>query len=83
MTVPTLLVVGSRDAEVLAACEWAMEQMRCRKSLAIVPGASHLFIEKGTLASVATLAAEWFDRHLVREETRAPSPPTPARRSKS
>ena len=42
----------------------AMAAMRCEVSLEIVPGATHLFEESGTLERVAVLAADWFDRHL-------------------
>jgi putative phosphoribosyl transferase len=60
----TLLIVGSRDREVLQMNRDAMEWMRCEKKLAIVPGATHLFEEPGTLTQVATLAADWFTVHL-------------------
>lgn len=42
----------------------AMEQLRCEKRLEIIPGATHLFEEEGTLAEVARLAREWFKAHL-------------------
>jgi len=44
--------------------EQALTQLRCAKELLIVPGASHLFEEPGTLDQVAALAADWFTRHL-------------------
>jgi dienelactone hydrolase len=62
---PTLLLVGSLDTDVIALNEWAKARMRCRVSLDIVPGASHLFEEPGTLEQVASLAGDWFVRHLV------------------
>jgi pimeloyl-ACP methyl ester carboxylesterase len=61
---PTLLIVGSADAPVLELNERAMRSMRAEVRLEIVPGASHLFEEPGTLESVAELAREWLRRHL-------------------
>ncbi|MDP4002667.1 dienelactone hydrolase family protein [Methylobacterium sp. NEAU K] len=61
---PTLLLVGSRDPEVLTLNEQALAQLSCVKSLIVVPGASHLFEEPGTLDAVARAAADWFDQHL-------------------
>ena len=60
---PTLLLVGSRDTAVIDMNRRALEQMRCVKELVIVPGASHLFEEPGTLEIVAELAAAWFFRY--------------------
>jgi putative phosphoribosyl transferase len=60
---PTLLIVGSRDTAVIDMNRRALEQMRCMKELVIVPGASHLFEEPGTLEIVAELAAAWFTRY--------------------
>jgi dienelactone hydrolase len=60
---PTLLIVGSRDTAVIDMNRRALEQMRCVKELVIVPGASHLFEEPGTLDIVAELAAAWFTRY--------------------
>ena len=67
---PTLLVVGGGDTEVLALNRRALEELDCEKQLAIVPHATHLFEEPGTLAEAARLAAEWFARHLHPEERR-------------
>jgi dienelactone hydrolase len=61
---PTLLIVGGLDTPVIAMNRDALEQLRCEKGLEIVPGASHLFEEPGTLEVVAKLAAGWFSRHL-------------------
>ena len=61
---PTLLIVGGRDEEVIALNRQAYALMDCERALEIVPGATHLFEEPGTLAQVATLAAQWFGRHL-------------------
>ena len=62
---PTLLLVGSLDTEVLALNEAAFAQMRCPKSLVVVPGATHLFEEPGTLLLAAQHAADWFTQHLA------------------
>lgn len=62
---PTLLIVGGADWQVLALNEEAARMLlRCEHEIAIVPGASHLFEEPGTLERVAQLAAEWFSRHV-------------------
>jgi putative phosphoribosyl transferase len=58
--VPTLLLVGSLDTEVLALNRGAQQQLRCPNRLDVVPGASHLFEEPGTLQVVAEAAAAWF-----------------------
>jgi len=62
---PTLLIVGGRDEVVLDLNRQAYEQLRCEKRLEVVPGATHLFDEPGTLDRVAELAAEWFSKYLV------------------
>lgn len=64
VTAPTLLIVGGRDDVVLELNEGACTQLHCEKKLAVVPHATHLFEEPGTLEDVARLAAEWFRRHL-------------------
>ena len=61
---PTLLIVGGADEEVLVLNQKAYAQIKCNASLAVVPHATHLFIEPGALEEVAHLAAEWFERHL-------------------
>lgn len=63
---PTLLVVGGEDGVVIRLNEEARRQMRAPVELKIVPGATHLFEEPGTLEEVARLAASWFDRYLGR-----------------
>jgi len=68
---PTLLVVGGDDAGVIELNEQAYAELGCVKQLAIVPGATHLFEEPGTLEEVARLAAGWFTRHLGRAAGRA------------
>lgn len=62
---PTLLIVGGRDYGVIELNEKAYRLLRCEKSLQIVPGATHLFEEAGTLEQAATLASDWFARHLA------------------
>jgi dienelactone hydrolase len=61
---PTLLIIGEYDEEVIELNEDAYAQLRCQKKLEIVPGATHLFEEPGTLEEVARLAAEWFQKYL-------------------
>jgi dienelactone hydrolase len=61
---PTLLIVGGRDEVVIQLNEQAYAQLQCEKELKIVPGATHLFEEPGTLEEVAQLASEWFRQHL-------------------
>jgi putative phosphoribosyl transferase len=72
LTAPTLLIVGGEDRQVLALNEWAQGWMTCPTELSMVPGATHLFEEPGTLEQVAKLAADWFRRWLVREEGDGP-----------
>jgi putative phosphoribosyl transferase len=61
---PTLLIVGGDDSQVIDLNQKALAQLRCEKRLEIVPGATHLFEEPGTLEKVARLAADWFERHV-------------------
>jgi putative phosphoribosyl transferase len=63
--VPTLLVVGGHDDIVLDLNRKAQAQLRCENRLEIIPGATHLFEEKGALEQVAHLAAAWFTTHLA------------------
>ena len=63
---PTLLIVGGADRQVLELNEAAARLLRCEHEVAIVPGATHLFEEPGTLERVADLAAEWFARRFKR-----------------
>jgi dienelactone hydrolase len=65
VTAPTLLIVGGRDQPVIELNEQAFQQLRARKELVIVPGATHLFEEPGTLEEVARLASDWFTQHLA------------------
>ena len=61
---PTLLVVGGDDTTVIGLNRDAYAHLRCVRELQIVPGATHLFAEPGTLESVAALATGWFARYL-------------------
>lgn len=61
---PTLLIVGGLDAVVIDLNERAMAELKCERRLEIVPGATHLFEEPGTLDAVISLAAAWFVRFL-------------------
>ena len=60
VTAPTLLLVGGEDDIVIDLNRQAYDQLRCEKKLLIIPGATHLFEEPGTLEQVASLAADWF-----------------------
>jgi putative phosphoribosyl transferase len=62
---PTLLIVGGWDASVLELNRQAQRRLRCDNDLAVVPGATHLFEEPGTLQVAAELARDWFLRHLT------------------
>jgi putative phosphoribosyl transferase len=71
---PVLLVVGSRD-EVVLRLNRAVLPHLASAELAVVPGATHLFEEPGTLGAVAGLAARWFERHLAERVAAGASPP--------
>jgi dienelactone hydrolase len=60
---PTLLIVGGDDTAVIGLNHEALAALRVEKKLEIVPGATHLFEEPGTLAHVAHLAKRWFEWH--------------------
>jgi putative phosphoribosyl transferase len=61
---PTLLIVGGLDGIVIDLNREAYGKLKAEKHLAIVPGATHLFAEPGTLHKVASLAADWFKQYL-------------------
>ena len=65
VTAPTLLIVGGRDDVVLGLNRQARAELRCENQLAVIPGATHLFEEPGTLAAAAGLARDWLARHLA------------------
>ena len=64
VTAPTLLIVGGRDEVVLDLNRRAQAELRCENDLAVVPGATHLFEEPGTLEAAAALARDWFISHF-------------------
>lgn len=66
----TLLIVGSEDRDVLALNQESLERITCEKRLAVIPGATHLFEEQGSLDDVAHLAAYWFKSHLISTRSR-------------
>ena len=63
---PTLLIVGGNDSQVIEMNEEALNLLETEKKIAIVPGATHLFEEPGTLEQVARLAADWFVTHITK-----------------
>ena len=65
VTAPTLLLVGSEDQPVIKMNQQAYRLLRCPKQLTIIPGATHLFEEAGTLEEVAEQALRWFQQHLA------------------
>lgn len=65
---PTLLIVGSRDPDVLRLNRHAASQMAASPVIEVVAGATHLFEEPGALERVAELAAGWFDRYLAPDQ---------------
>ncbi len=64
VTAPALLIVGSADYGVIELNKQAFALMKCKKELVLVPGATHLFEEAGTLEQVAQYAANWFLKYL-------------------
>ena len=62
---PTVLIVGADDSAVIEMNQEAFEQLRCEKAMKIVPGATHLFEEPGTLEEVVRLARDWFAKYLT------------------
>jgi len=62
---PTLLIVGGNDHVVIELNRQAFAQLGAPKELQIVPGATHLFEERGALEEVSRLAADWFVRYLA------------------
>lgn len=64
VTAPTLLLVGGADYGVIELNQQAYALLHCEKQLALIPGATHLFEEPGTLEQVARHAADWFVQHF-------------------
>ncbi|MFC7483310.1 dienelactone hydrolase family protein [Luedemannella flava] len=71
---PTLLVVGGLDSAVLELNQAAAARLRCEHQLAVVPGATHLFEEPGTLQAAAELARDWFSSRLPAGKTAGRAP---------
>jgi putative phosphoribosyl transferase len=65
VTAPTLLIVGGHDTPVIDMNSQALAQLQCPKKMEIIPGATHLFEEPGTLERAAQLAATWFVEKLI------------------
>ena len=61
---PTLLIVGGGDKETIDLNRQAYTHMGCEKKMEVIPSATHLFEEEGTLERVAELAVNWFLAHL-------------------
>jgi dienelactone hydrolase len=79
VTAPTLLVVGGHDDMVIELNREALRRLRCEAELQIVPGATHLFEEPGTLEAAARLASAWFERHLAGQTLKPSSTPPDTR----
>ena len=62
---PTMLIVGSEDTQVLELNRQAYDRMVCEKQMIVVPGATHLFPEPGTLEAASEAARRWFRQHLA------------------
>jgi putative phosphoribosyl transferase len=70
---PTLFIVGGEDAPVITLNREALARLKCPdKKLVIIPGATHLFEESGTIEEVARVAAEWFSQHFMLAEKPQP-----------
>ncbi|MEU1403859.1 phosphoribosyltransferase family protein [Streptomyces sp. NPDC005728] len=65
VTAPTLLIVGGADPQVLGLNREAQARLRCESRLDVVPGATHLFEEPGTLEQVTELARDWLTDHMA------------------
>ncbi len=70
---PTLLIVGGEDDLVIGLNQEAFQKLHAEKQLEIIPGATHLFEEPGTLEEVSRLAADWFNKYLVPEPVQTKS----------
>jgi len=64
---PTLLIVGGDDDAVIELNQQAYSKLTATRELKIIPGASHLFEEPGTLEQAAEVAADWFEQYLLRK----------------
>ncbi|HVN89280.1 MAG TPA: phosphoribosyltransferase [Candidatus Binataceae bacterium] len=77
VTAPTLLIVGGQDYGVIELNEQAYRVLRCAKAMKVVPGATHLFEEPGTLQQVCNLAGDWFAKYLPASRHYNPRPEEP------
>ncbi|MBA3771578.1 MAG: dienelactone hydrolase family protein [Ramlibacter sp.] len=68
VTAPTLLIVGGADHGVIELNLQALQHLKCPKDLVIVPGATHLFDERGALDAAAGAAVDWFQHHMTAVE---------------
>jgi putative phosphoribosyl transferase len=68
VTAPTLLIVGGADHGVIELNQEAFKRLRCHKRLEVIPGATHLFEERGALEQVEDAAGSWFTKHLATAE---------------
>lgn len=66
---PTLLIVGGLDHQVIDLNTSALAKLPEPKRMVIVPGATHLFEEPGTMEQVASIAGDWFTRHVSAAHT--------------
>ena len=67
VTSPTLLIIGENDYPVIDMNQEAFGKLKTEKKIMIVPGATHLFEERGALEVVARLAADWFLIYLTKK----------------
>lgn len=72
VSAPTLLIVGAADYGVIELNQQAHALMHCQKKLTLIPGATHLFEEPGTLELAANAAADWFAQHLQEARKQPP-----------
>jgi dipeptidyl aminopeptidase/acylaminoacyl peptidase len=61
---PTLLIVGALDRDVIELNRQAYDKLNVAKDLVIIPNATHLFPEPGTLEKAGQAATEWFDKYF-------------------
>ena len=65
LNAPTLLLAGAADPEMIEISRTGFARLRCEKRIELVPRATRLFLEAGTLDDVAQRAGDWFSNHLV------------------
>lgn len=74
LNTPSLFIVGGADHSIFELNRWALRRIRGEGKIAVVPSASHLFEEPGTLEQMCRLAVRWFDGHLKRTPVRLAIP---------